>query len=290
MGNNKHSRNLYITIIMFSILCITFLLILTILSIINDGKFLIDKEKNNLANMNYVMASEISDYFGKIGLSLKTADLWLKSHPDADPRTDKDFVEFIDTFREDMKGKVDIRLVSERGGLFYIPSKSMAPLADVKDRQYFTAQQNTATKGLYISDPVLSRVTGKWGIPISYPLSSKNSNISIIFAAAEIPNLEKIFEPFRTKPKGFVILIRDDGVILAMSPFDEKLIGKSIKNSKLWSNFIQNTGVGAGTYETSETDGILRMVAYHKIEGFPLYVATTSDVRDVLVLGELGLN
>jgi hypothetical protein len=45
----------------------------------------------------------------------------------------------VDAFREVSGGEIDIRLVIADGGLFSVPSKSLAPVAEVSDRKYFSA-------------------------------------------------------------------------------------------------------------------------------------------------------
>lgn len=282
MRKKVYSKKLHISIIAFALLLISLFVGIYINSVINERNFFVEKEKSNLTDLGSVISVQTNSYFEKISIFFEIADLWLGSHPEADPRTNKDFIELVNAFRKSTEGKIDIRLVSDSGGLFYIPSKSLKPLADVSDRKYYKVQLSADTRGFSISDPVLSRVTGKWGIPISYPLKNKNAGISIIFAAVEISNLNQIYEPFRGKPNGKVLLVRNDGVILAKTPANDKILGRSLAGGEFWKNYVHNSLYGTGIFKNVETDNVQCVVSYRKVEGFPLYIQITSDMKDIL--------
>lgn len=282
MKKRIFSRSLYISIVSFAILCGIVFSWIYIADLVNERNSLIEKEKNEMRNMSNVISVQTYDYFERISMFLKTANLWLKSHPEADPRTDKDFIELVDTFRSSSNRKIDIRLVSEDGGLFYIPSKSLTPLADVKDRSYFKAQANSKTREFFIADPVLSRVTNIWGIPISYPLESKNAGISVVFAAVEIPNLEKLYAPFRANTDETITLVRDDGMVLAHTPFENDLLGKPLKDWSYWENAIGKSESGVVVYQSPVKGNIKYIAAYQRVENFPLAIVVMSNMDNVL--------
>ena len=280
MKDPQYSRLLKITIgfILVAALLFTFLVISRAQG---NRAFFIDNQTARLKTLNQLAAASMKDYFGKIELSLKTADFWLYSNPESDPRFDVDFINLVEMFEVDIAGNVDYRLVSKNGGLFYIPSKSSEPLSDVSDRRYYKVQQTPATRGFFISDPVISRVTGKWGIPISYPLESENAGISVIFAAVEVPTLERVLASYQMKQDGVIFLVRADGLVMATAPFDENLIGKSISDLVLWKDFITN--INAPLYsETAEIDGVNRFIASTRIAGYPIYVVSSCSVEGVL--------
>jgi diguanylate cyclase (GGDEF)-like protein len=284
MKKRTYIKNLSIYLIVFSLIYVLAFSGSYISGIINERNYLISKGKSNLTDLSDVISIQTENYFSKIKLFFQISDFWLESHPGADPRTDKDFLNIVNTFRKNTDNKIDIRLVSKTGGLFYIPSKTLKPLADVSDRWYYKAQLSPDTKGFYIADPVLSRVTGKWGIPISYPLSSKNADIAVIFAAIEIPNLNTAFEPFRIKPNGSIMLIREDGMILAKSPHNDKVLGTILAKEEFGQGSVTKSAFRIETYKNSEAKDVQQMISYRKIEGFPLSIEVTSDVKDLLGL------
>ena len=251
--------------------------------ITNNRERVIEAQTSKLETMNHLAASSMSDYFGKISLSLKVADYWLAKNATADPRFDPYFYKFISILETDMAGNADFRLVSKGGGLYCIPSDSKKPLANVSDRQYFQVQQHEETKGFYIANPVLSPVTGKWGIPISYPLTAENSGMSVIFATLEMPTLENLFSTFQMNQSGTTLLVREDGTIMATAPFMKALIGTRLDHSSFWTSLVQqNTIRTADVTEATEIDGMNRYVAITEVTGFPLYILSTCSVDGVM--------
>lgn len=258
------------------------LFIYTTINRLNSNRsFIVETQTSRLETVNKLAAAELMDYFGKIKLSLKTADFWLKNHPGADPRFDKDFISLINLLETDMSGNVKIRLVSNTGQLYYIPAASTKPLADVQDRAYYKMQQNPSTRGLYIGEPILSRVTHRWGIPISYPLDGAPGGISVIFASLELPTLEKLLDPYLMKQGGSMLLVRTDGVVLMTSPFEEKTLGTSPGFAKQWHSLIVNP-TNSKVHILKTMDSINRYVTSQQVSGFPITVVSSCSVGLVL--------
>jgi signal transduction histidine kinase len=250
----------------------------------------IEREKEALARMAQVVASETEGLFSRIRLFFASADLWLATNPSVDPRTDPAFARLVDTFRSVGKERIDIRLVSETGGLYYIPSASSLPLADLGDRDYFIAQASPATRGFFVGIPILGRVSKTWTIPVSCPLKSRNAGVSVIFAAIEIPIIEEFYDAIRPKPNGAVTLIRGDGIILARSPFDETVLGKPIvPNLAAWRKSIAATPASASVIRTASTDNRLRILAYDALDSPGFVISITSRLSEVLAVWESGL-
>jgi signal transduction histidine kinase len=241
----------------------------------------LESEKDSISRLAQVVAVEMGDLFDEIKFFFKAADLWLIAHPDADPRFDPDFGKLVDQFRAVMRNRVDIRLVSASGGLYYIPSTGPEPKADVSDRPYFQAQASPATRGFYVAEPVLSRVTGKWGIPISYPLTSGVGGMTVIFAALEMPTLVDLYDTIRPKPGGSISLIRRDGTFLARIPFDEAYMGKRVsEDAEAWWASIEKNEIM--TMRAVSTDNAERIIATKRIPSPEIVVSVSAKVDDVL--------
>jgi signal transduction histidine kinase len=274
---------LYFGVLGLGLLSCVLILGLVLWQSLLDREERIEQEKESLARMAELVANDTADMFIRVRFFFETADIWLKENPGADPRFDPAFVKLVDAFRTSMKGRVDIRLVSETGGLFSIPSKSARPAIDVSDRDYYKAQASSSTRGFHIADPVLSRVTGNWGIPISYPLAKRNGGMSVIFAAIELPILEELYDRIRPKPNGSITLVRGDGIILARSPFREALIGKPIITTDLpaWRARIKATPKWVET-RRAQTDNENRIIASRTLADPDLVVSISSRLGDVL--------
>lgn len=239
------------------------------------------EEQRVLLRVAHSVREQVHSLFSLLDYFLVSADLWCQEHPNADPRNDPDFRKLADTFISKTHGLIDVRFTSESGGLFYLRKPSNTPLAQVADRDYFQAQRNPETRGLFIAKPVLSRVTGLWGLPISYPLRSKPHGISVIFAAIENRVLTQPFDAARTHPQGSVLLAHRDGTVLFRSP-DDYSRQQTMANSWLWTHGQLKAPEGLYQVESGAIDGQPRIGAYVAVPDYPLVVVTTSATNDVL--------
>lgn len=278
---NNH-RSLFKLTLLVNGICMVVIASMMLHRLLDIRYFIIETETSRLETLNRLAAAYLGDYLGKIKLSLNTADFWIGSNPDVDPRWDKDFETLVGVLEKNMDGKVDLRLVTKTGGVYASPSIGKDPLANVSDREYFIVQQNNPQKDIFISEPVKSRINGEWGIPISYPVTKSNSQVSVIFALLEPPTLDQSFEHFLMHQGGTLMMVRADGIILANAPFDQSKIGKSIVETEIWKRVILNEKKGKITYRTQEIDGKDRFVSSEKVENFPLYIVSTCEYNKIM--------
>lgn len=218
--------------------------------------------------------SQVQDLFNNILITMKLLDEWMQSNPDRDPRFDPEFNRLVNVFRVYTGNNIDLRMVTERGGLFYLPSTSTTPLSDVSDREYYLAPAKLPAGSLYFSSPVLSRVTGKWGIPIAYKLNENKFGLRIIFAAVEFRVFDAMFASSLTTPERAISIIRADQLVLARTPFNEYLVGKKFDMT------ISASGSDIIRIETPTPSQ--RIIFYHKIDQLPIYVVL-GDNFDILL-------
>ncbi len=214
--------------------------------------------------------------------SLMVANHWMGDHPDIDPGQAASFITLIDELRQISNGLLDIRMVSKTGGLYYIPKRGTQPLADVSDRDYFRAQQNSRTRGFYIADPLISRVTGRWGIPVSVPVERAGGNIGVLFAAMELDRIATTFDAERIKPSGAISIMRDDGTFLFRIPAENAIIGHSIVGTSSWDKHISLGLRGVYFSDGSAVGMPARLVSFIRLRDYPLYVTVTTDIDDLL--------
>lgn len=242
----------------------------------------LEDSQKELAQLNNTVAQHAAGLFRDVTSSLLVIDHWLQANPDIDPRTDARFVAMVADLRLISQGVIDPRMVTTDGGLFYIPSPDAAPLANVSDREYFKSTLSSREQKLHIGDPVQSRVTKMWGIPISWRLTAPVSDVIVIFASIDLLRLSAMHDQMRLKPNGSITLIRTDGMVLAHTPYLEASIGQNVKDEPI---FQQEYGVKpSGSYisDGKDSDGIARLVSYQRLEGFPVTTLVHRDLKSVL--------
>ena len=184
-----------------------------------------------------IAEEQTAQSFGMLKLALVAANSWLAQHPREEPGANADFVALVDELREASGHRVDVRMVTREARLAYAPKRADAAATDVSDREYFSAQRDPATRGWHIAASVLSRVTKKWGIPVSVPAAG-DGMIAVIFGAIELDTLEQLQMPLLRDLKARILIARADGKVLSQVPFAAETIGTSLGGQPFWQQRI----------------------------------------------------
>lgn len=235
-----------------------------------------------LDQLTIVVREQTQGLFKQAETSLVAARNWMQSHPQDDPGTHIQFVALVDELRKTSNGLLDLRMVTRSGILRYIPDHGQANQTLVTDRDYFRAQTDPSTRGFFVGKAIKSRVTGKWGIPISIPVERSGGDIGVLFVAIELDRILASFDAARLKPNGTIAVYRTDGVSMLRSPFDEATIGKSVSDSSSWQERLSLGPRGSFISQQGQLDGRPRQVAYGRLEEYPLLVTVTADMDDLL--------
>jgi diguanylate cyclase (GGDEF)-like protein len=231
--------------------------------LVSDYQRNLAAEQERLRAMTSTVASRTQSIIGTVSVTLRILDEWCARHPDRDPRFDPEFNALINVFRDQVKGKVDIKMVRADGGIFFFPSTNMKPLADASDREYFLAAKSGPSQELYFSAPIIGRVTHKWQIPISYRVRPNAANALLFYATINFENLNGEFADLLDVPERSVSIVRKDQTVLYRLPFSEHIVGKKISftTSPKAYDLID-------VYNPGRTR---RAIFYQELDGLPLY-------------------
>lgn len=238
--------------------------------------------RQDLGQLTAAVQEQTRGLFKQAETSLVAVRQWVQAHPESDPGTATEFVDLVEHLRKASDGRLDIRMVTRQGILRYIPDRGQARQTNVSDRDYFRAQQDPATRGFFIAKPVLSRVTGKWGLPISIPVERAGGDVVALFVAIELDSISDIFESERIQPNGTIGILRADGTIMFRSPMETTVLGTSLAQSLSWQRHL--SAAPKGVYQTDQAvvDGRSRLVAFSRVQDYPLVVSVSADVDDLL--------
>lgn len=227
-----------------------------------------------------VLKEQAGQMLTQVKVGLLVTDLWLETHPREAPGTNREFARIVDVLRESSGRRIDIRMTTYEGKLAYVPQRADAARTDITDREYYRVQQDEKTRGFHIAAPVLSRVTKKWGIPISIPAKSNGGNISVLFGAVELDTLSKMQEPLINFPGERLMLIRGDGIVLSSTPQVDEYLGKSVAGSNAWKKMSDEAGFL--DIESGLVGGERRFLAYSHLDGYPVIAVRSVPTGEVL--------
>lgn len=242
-----------------------------------------------LEQLSSAVQEQTRAIFQQSQTSLTVATTWIAANPGKDPGTAPDFIDLSRKVREASNNQIEMRLVTRQGNVRLIPDLGKTAHINVADRDYFLAQLNANTRGFYISKPLVSRLTGKWAIPVSIPVDNAGGDVIMLTAVIELETIATSFEAQRIKPAGTIAIVHANNLMLFRSPIDEVFLGKPLFPNPTWERILGGPQKGDLKIGSSPIDGLARTVAYAKIPGYPLYAFVTTATDDMLAPWRLHL-
>lgn len=155
-----------------------------------------------------------------------------------------------------------------------------SPPVDLSDREHFRVHLNTQDDKLFVSKPVLGRVTKKWTIQLTRKIRGPNDTFGGVLVASIDPYyLSRFYETIDVGKGGGISVIGTDGVIRARGGLNADILGKQIDDRK----FLQRVeATPSGSFIGSDpVDGTTRLLSYRKVKDFPLIVTVSLDNDEI---------
>lgn len=152
----------------------------------------------------------------------------------------------------------------------------------IADRPHFLTVKNNPLDQLFISQPVLGRVSKKPSLQLVRPmLASDGSFRGVIVASIDPEILKNYYTDLRIlDSQDRLSIIGTDGVIRFRLTNEGFSAGQNVEASDHWK---EASTLPAGIFaETSLIDGVHRRVAFHKVEGYPLVVKVGTGLNEKL--------
>jgi diguanylate cyclase (GGDEF)-like protein len=242
----------------------------------------LEQEKRALERLCSLVEVQTRHMFKLVEFFMAAADQWIETHPGINPRTDPEFLRLVDNLEQLAPNRIRARVIDESGQVFEVPLHDRRATASAADRDVFIAQQHAGTTGFFIGKPMIGQLTHRWVLPVSYPLRRPTMKFTILVAAIELADLERVYETVRVKPNGAIVLLNRDGTVLARGPIDESLLGKSVAKGKIWREGLPKATRGTMLLESTATDNIPKLAAYASLDDYPLVVVVSSGLDDAL--------
>lgn len=152
---------------------------------------------------------------------------------------------------------------------------------DLSDREHFRVHRDGRGQGLYVSQPVLGRASGKWSLQLTRRIDKPDGAFGGVVVISVDPfYFTRLYSEVDLGRRGVVVLVGDDGVIRARRSGDEVSTGQAVGDSPLFTRFA---GTEAGSYVSpSRVDGLNRIYAFRRLEGYPLTVIVGVDEAEAM--------
>ncbi|HEY1933570.1 MAG TPA: ATP-binding protein [Acetobacteraceae bacterium] len=143
---------------------------------------------------------------------------------------------------------------------------------DLSDREHFRVHVHSTQDRLFVSKPVIGRVSHKWSIQFTRKIIAPDGTFAGVVVVSLDPfYLSRIYDAADLGDDGAVVIIGTNGIVLGRAPIARQTIGQSLANTPLMQAFAQNPIGGLAAF--SVTDGIRRLYSYRAVDGYPMLVA-----------------
>lgn len=174
-----------------------------------------------------------------------------------------------------------------QGNVQYSSADSHLELPNVADRSYFQALRDAATSTMYITQPLLGRVTQRWVLICARRIDLPDGKFGgVVFASVELQGyLDKLIGGKINLSGDDVFLLRDDegNAIIRYAKGRQEM---ELTGTKIYSDNLMRLGSNraeSGSYiSKSAVDHIERIYYYQRISGRPMNLVVGISVRDAL--------
>jgi len=155
----------------------------------------------------------------------------------------------------------------------------MATQVDLSDRPHIKVHLEGKEDRLFISVPVLGRVSNKWSIQFSRKLLDRDGQLAGVIVVSLDPYFLSRFYESLDIGQGSILLTGLDGVIRARAPDGEGYVGKLVDPGSMARLRGDRP---AGSYRSTSTlDGVERFFSYRRLQKYPLAVVVGVASSDV---------
>jgi diguanylate cyclase (GGDEF)-like protein len=164
---------------------------------------------------------------------------------------------------------VQVSFINEHGALIATTSEDMPQHVNLSDREHFKIHEHENDDSLYISKPVLGRISGHWTLQMTRRLNHPDGSFAGVVVVSEDPNYftSDFYNNAAIGKYGVIVVISDNGAVLARHTGGAQNVPGTFSATGAYpvSEHV------SGTY-VDPIDHLTRIVSYRHIDGYPMGV------------------
>jgi len=156
-----------------------------------------------------------------------------------------------------------------------------APL-DLSDREHYRVHLTSADDQLFISKPVVGRVSGKWSVQFSRRFSNADKTLAgVVVASLDPGHLTKFYDKIDLGTLASISLIGSDGIVRSSGGTAGGFaLGEELKDSALFAHM--RAGASPATFEDIDpATRERRLITVRKVKGHPLWVSVSTGQSEI---------
>ncbi|MFN7153008.1 MAG: diguanylate cyclase domain-containing protein [Acidovorax sp.] len=179
------------------------------------------------------------------------------------------------------RGAGDVFVLDAQGNVV-LDSGSLVPRRlNLADRDYFAAFLTGGHQGLFVGQPLPSRVSGLNILPIarSY-FHADGSFAGVVVGAVRLSYFNELFDSLDLGANSGINLFRQDGVVISRFPYGDVDVGKSIAGTP---NLVRFQKEGSGSFVgIAALDGVERLYSFRAVGNYPLILNVAQSTHTIL--------
>ena len=174
-----------------------------------------------------------------------------------------------------------VNLFDADGAFINSSERWPVPSLNLSDRNYFKAFKNGSNRSPVLLELVESRVSQGRTVVVARKISGSNGQfLGMITRSIPPGNFEAFFSSV-VPPYGAIVLLHQDGTLLARYPHIESAIGKNFAGTSQFASRVSADGL-ATMQLISPVDGQERLASVRTLTHYPLSVVATTTVSAAL--------
>ena len=183
-------------------------------------------------------------------------------------------------------GVIDSEIFNQVGiidakGIYVLSNLPIANRLDLSDREHFKVHVASDAVGLFVSQPVLGRASGKWSIQMTRRITRPNGDFGGVVVVSIDPGyFSSFYSAINLGPKGLAALYGVDGVARVRKVGAQEIYGNKASDAAMFGHLRR--GQLAGSYtQQSVVDGANRLYYFRKVPQYDLVVVAGLETQDL---------
>ncbi|MDO8988942.1 MAG: EAL domain-containing protein [Sideroxyarcus sp.] len=167
------------------------------------------------------------------------------------------------------KSLLQLAVIDARGYLAY-STLGMKERVFLGDREHFKVHLGSVTPSLFVSAPVLGRVSRQWSIQFSRPIWRNGRFEGVLVISLSPEYLHKTLTALSLADDDSIAIIRQSGEYLARNTGMERALGRSVTDSR---GYLGADAPRSGAFrDAAKFDKIVRLYQWQRLDAAPVVV------------------